>query len=846
MQKNVSCFGGTNPVVLHFVQTKKNSLENQKIMKTVSKILCWSLWLYSFGIQAQNTANQEDNKAEKLEEYRQRAQKLVRFLEYSLNTLGDPETTAQDKDIIINESYLKFFQDDKVQVEDDLDENRDMVTNKDVQAYFKDVDFFFKAAKFEFNIEEITHFTNAENRLFFKVAMSRNLNAVTITGDSVNTNKPRYIEIIVNETQRQLKIVSIYTTKLNEEQELKTWWARLSPDWKKILTGDMQVTDTPSITQLKKILATEELDLSDKTKIRSINPLAKLTKLKKLNISGTQADSIFPIRNLTKLEYLDCSKTKIKTFEPMKYATALTDLYFEGTPVDDISPLQNYTKLQRLRISNTQVKDLQAISQLVGLKELRFSGTKVRSLKSLENLKNLEILQFSETGVNNLSILEKLPNLQVLELDKTAVNDLSPLRQLTQLKSLFINETQVADLSPLNDLKNLSKIYCDHAKVTQSEAKKYMSTHPKTLLIYESGALENWWNALPPTWQTVFQNAVAMKGKPTKEDLHQVSTLAKVDISGQKDIQTLEPLKVMMNLQELNCSGSGISDLMPLADLIDIQTLNLAKTNVDKLELLTNLIKLETLDFSDTKVSRISALMHLSNLKTVYMENTPVAVSEVSKFAGQNNILLIFRTKELQSWWNAVPNEWRAVLTNYVKVDKNMTPEQLHKLTGLTAINITDNSEIQDLSPLRKFIRLKELRFSNTKISDLEPLKDLTTLQLLQCSKSPIRNLTHISGLTNLEHLECENTAIEDLEPLAKLKKMKVLRIAGTPVSNLKDLDKLSEMEEIDISNTNVRFLKPLYELKNLKSLKCYNSKVWQMFVDKFKKSRPKCEVIYY
>jgi len=816
--------------------------KNMKLpSKLTLKILQCFLFCFPLLVHAQG-----ENESEKLEEYRQRAKKLVKFFEYSLNTLGDPETSAEDKDIIINESYLKFFQDDKVQVEDDLDENREMVTNKDVQAYFKDVDFFFKEVKFEFNIEEVTHFTNSENRLFFKISMSRNLNGITIKGDSINTNKPRYVEIAVNETQRQLKIVSVYTTKLNEEEELENWWKQLSTDWKTILTGDMQVGDIPSIPQLKKILATEELDISGKSNIKSIKPLSKLTKLKKLNISGTQADSIFPIRNLTQLEYLDCSNTKIPTFAPMKYATALKNLYLENIPIKDISPLQNYVKLERLRISGTQVSGLKAISELLNLKELSFSETKVRSIKPLEKLQNIEILQFSKTGVNNLSILSKLKNLQLLEMDKTPVADLKPLNGLKNLKSLFINDTKVASLAPLHDLKNLSKIYCDHSSVTAKEAKEFMSLHPKTLLIYESKALENWWEALPSGWKTAFQKAVKFEGNPTKEQLHQISALSQLDLSNQKGITSLEPLKVMVNLKELNCSGSGISDLTPLVDLIDLQVLNIANTGVSKLELLSNLNKLEVLNFENTKVQQISALIYLSSLKKVYMNGTLVSSSQVIKLAGLKNILLIFRTKELQSWWNTVPNEWREVLTKYVKISQKPTGEELHKLTSLTAINITDNSQIRDLSPLRKFIRLRELRFSNTNISNLEPIKALTTLQLLQCSKSPIGSLKDISGLKNLQHLECENTAVSDLAPLKNLKKMKILRIAGTPVSNLKDLAGLRKMNEIDISNTNVRFLKPLYELKKLTSLKCYNAKIWKLFIDKFKKANPKCEVIYY
>src|SRR6267142_1971336 len=93
---------------------------------------------------------------------------MVTFLGFMLNTLGSSSTSARDKDVLITESYSKIFRDDKVQIEDDLDEERKVVTNKNVVAYLKDVDFFFRDVKFEFTIEGIQSGVNADNSPFYK------------------------------------------------------------------------------------------------------------------------------------------------------------------------------------------------------------------------------------------------------------------------------------------------------------------------------------------------------------------------------------------------------------------------------------------------------------------------------------------------------------------------------------------------------------------------------------------------------------------------------------------------------------------------------------------------------
>ena len=96
---------------------------------------------------------------------------MVNYLQETVNFIGDSDNYAQEKDIIFKESYSKIFRDDNVQVEDDLDENRGTSINKDIQAYLKDIDFFFDNVEFNFDIQSVTPQINEYGETFFKVAM---------------------------------------------------------------------------------------------------------------------------------------------------------------------------------------------------------------------------------------------------------------------------------------------------------------------------------------------------------------------------------------------------------------------------------------------------------------------------------------------------------------------------------------------------------------------------------------------------------------------------------------------------------------------------------------------------
>ena len=190
------------------------------------------LILYLFVVspcQAQNLVDMMPTA--EVESHKSRVRDLVEFLEFALNTIGNSKTLTRDKNIIISQSYLKIFEHPKVQIEDDLNENRDIITRKDIQAYLSDIDFFFKHVEFKFNIEDISHYVNANGDIYFLVSMTRNLKGITIENDSVNSMKIRYLEVNFNEKERDLKIASIYSNRLSEEEGLMNWWQNLPYPW---------------------------------------------------------------------------------------------------------------------------------------------------------------------------------------------------------------------------------------------------------------------------------------------------------------------------------------------------------------------------------------------------------------------------------------------------------------------------------------------------------------------------------------------------------------------------------------------------------------------------------------
>jgi hypothetical protein len=73
---------------------------------------------------------------------------------------------------------------------------------------------------------------------------------MTVTGDSVSNRKVRYLEVNLDVDDNDLKIASVYTTKLNKTEEARAWWNNLPLAWKSVLGKNVFVLDSIELSNL--------------------------------------------------------------------------------------------------------------------------------------------------------------------------------------------------------------------------------------------------------------------------------------------------------------------------------------------------------------------------------------------------------------------------------------------------------------------------------------------------------------------------------------------------------------------------------------------------------------------
>ena len=825
----------------------------------MKKIAILSILLFgmAFGSQAQKLSKDEVAK------YENEINSMITYLEETMNFLGDSTTSALEKEIVFTESWSKIFIDDKVQIEDDLDVNRNTPINKDVQAYLKDIDFFFKWANFKLDLQSIANNTRDDGSIFFKATLTRHLTAKTITDEAIDNMKNRFVEINLDRQNNSLKIASIYTTKINEKEALRNWWNGLSQNWKTRLGSDVILDDSTTLAELntsslsdfsefdaklKLVTQKQRVDISGIREIISLEPLSELSDLNWLDISGTSIEDLSPVRNLNKLKVLRANSSLIEDLAALKYNITLEELEVANTTIEDLSVLASLRNLLKLNLNNTQVNRISNLKSCSNLISLNLGSTRIANVGVLQDLTQLKSLDISNTSVRDLGPISNLKDLQSLNISGSAVSNLQVLSEMENLRELYCSNTSISDLTPLKGNRRLSKIYCDHSGIHDAEASAFTQTNPFALVIFDTEALKTWWRELPIYWKAVFSKQIQVDSDPTTEQLHQIINMQELDLSGNTFMQNLMPVSRLTNLRSLNISNTEIGYLQPIQGLANLESLNISHTYISDLKPLHDMSNLKYLNIMNTPVKDLAALVNDGNIEVIEADSTTIGKSQVVALKeSQRQVTVVYQTEALQAWWNGLDPIWQAIFRNAIG-SQSETPNalELQQIVDLRELEITPELPIISIEPLTDLMWLERLTINNQGVSDLKPLANKEFLLELNAQNNPIGSLSPIESSTLLELLNIENTQIKDLGPLSKMNNLVTLNASGTVIKSLKPLSNLQKLENLFVNNTNVRSISPVENMPSLKQLKIYNTKVKKRAVDQLQEKRLDLNIIYY
>lgn len=843
-------------------------------MKKISFFLV--LFLSCLVIEAQPSMSDKD-----LAEYETQVRQMVRYLQETINFVGDPNISAHEKDIIFKESYIKVFRDEDVQVEDDLDENRGSSINKNVQAYLKDIDFFFHDVEFDFDIQSVTPQINENGETFFKVSMVRTLSGRTITGDSINNTKNRFLEINLDPYKKELKIVSFYTTKPNVKEEICSWWNSMDRPWKEYLGKDRFVYDTLEMSKVNMILddcftmltkrnfilqdtfmivdndtmTMDRIDelyghhpdtvvyiddvvsrwVDDTIKVSSLTPLfeslRQIAKITEVNVAGNQQiTNLTPLSELSDLRYLDCSGTKVSDINPIRNLNKIKELNISDTYVADISNLKYANGVQIFKADNLNLSDISIVSFYKDLNNLSVANTNVDDISSLSRCTNLSSLNISGTQVSDISPLKDLLKLHNLDISNTLVSDLTPLMGLVNLHFLNLDGSQVSDLSCLDGMDRLNEINFSNTKVSNLDALNNMPHLSKVYCDNSSvskNVADKFKNENPNV--LLINETEALVG--WWNELPSFWKMLLLEHTKTSINPTKEELHAIINVRNLKVERF-IQDVAPVSRLTNLETLDLSDSKIDDLSPLYGLHNLKSLDISGTMVSDISALSNCKNLKFLNIEGTKV-----------KSLQPLYEIKSMMKIYadstNVTTEEVVALKKIHRQVSVIYQTEDLRLWWG----NLDDSWRevfnehlLCNSNPtpeqLQNIVDLEEITIKpENVIYTLEPLTQMLFLKKLVVNNNQVHDLSPLFDKYFLEELSVSGNPVDNIMPLSDLQSLTNLNIENTQVSDLNPISSLKNIKILNVGGTSVRNLKPLAELQALEDLSIVNTGVKNVVV---------------
>jgi Leucine-rich repeat (LRR) protein len=244
----------------------------------------------------------------------------------------------------------------------------------------------------------------------------------------------------------------------------------------------------------------------------------------------------------------------------------------------------------------------------------------------------------------------------------------------------------------------------------------------------------------------------------------------------EKAIVSLDGLRYLTNLQELNLSRNPISDLSELKYLkkltkLELRTIYLHKEGESDLSPLSELTNLKHLDLYWNHITDLSPLASLVNLESLDLSHNEI---------------------------------------------NDLTP--IANLTNLRKLDLSSN-DLRDLSPLAKLTKLTNLYFWENPIEDITVLGNFTYLEVLKIRSTRVKNFDVLGKLGNLTSLSLAYNDVEDHKFLSKLKKLKVLDLSGNDISDISFLRKFTILTELSLANNRMEDISPLRHLTNLQKL---------------------------
>ncbi len=257
----------------------------------------------------------------------------------------------------------------------------------------------------------------------------------------------------------------------------KAWWDELEGQWKvafNFITDGEEVKTTPSDKKLSEILELTRISLNPrgrelKAKVSNLSGLAKLSKLKSLDVADQKLKNLRGVEKLEKLERIKLNSNELTSLAGVEKLPKLKELHCAWNKIKSIKELQELPKLDHLVCGGNLLESVDELKALSRLKRLECFNISLDSLKILKGFERLEQLNCSYNPISSLKDMPELPALKKLNMDYCQLSSTSGVQKQKSLVKLEVEYNELKDIKGLDKLENLTHFNCSSNKLTYKQ-----------------------------------------------------------------------------------------------------------------------------------------------------------------------------------------------------------------------------------------------------------------------------------------------------------------------------------------------------------------------------------------
>ena len=111
--------------------------------------------------------------------------------------------------------------------------------------------------------------------------------------------------------------------------------------------------------------------------LTDITPLARLTKIKSLNLDYNEISDVKPLEGLVELEKLHLGSNQVEDLSPLENLTKLKFVPLFRNQIFDLSPIANWSRVEQLALYCNPISDLRPLHGLTNLRKVKLQGNPV-------------------------------------------------------------------------------------------------------------------------------------------------------------------------------------------------------------------------------------------------------------------------------------------------------------------------------------------------------------------------------------------------------------------------------------------------------------------------------------